>query len=112
MAAALRVMDDFRLGAVLILNPDRQVQGIITDGDIRHALAQGIVTLAQTPVQKFMTPTPHCLTTDAFLYDALNLMETHEITVLAIVGPGNRLQGFLHLHDILGKGSFKFNGGT
>jgi arabinose-5-phosphate isomerase len=37
-------------------------------------------------------------------------MEKHEITVLPIVDSGNCLKGILHLHDILGKGSFKFNG--
>jgi arabinose-5-phosphate isomerase len=38
-------------------------------------------------------------------------MEKYEITVLPIVDSDNRLEGILHLHDILGKGSFKFNGG-
>jgi arabinose-5-phosphate isomerase len=59
-----------------------------------------------------MTPTPHFLDANAYLYEALNLMEKYEITVLPIVGKENRLEGVLHLHDILGKGSFKFNGGS
>jgi arabinose-5-phosphate isomerase len=59
-----------------------------------------------------MTQNPHCLRADSFLYEALNLMEQHQITVLPIVDKSNRLDGLLHLHDILGKGSFQFNGGS
>jgi arabinose-5-phosphate isomerase len=63
-------------------------------------------------VEEIMTRSPQHIDKTAFLYDALNLMETHQITVLPIVGPGLHLEGLLHLHDILGKGSFKFNGET
>jgi len=59
-----------------------------------------------------MTSKPHSLHADSFLYEALNLMEKYEITVLPIVDKQNRLHGLLHLHDILGKGSFQFNGGS
>jgi CBS-domain-containing membrane protein len=37
-------------------------------------------------------------------------MESNEITVLPIIDHERRVQGILHLHDILGKGEFKFNG--
>jgi arabinose-5-phosphate isomerase len=40
--------------------------------------------------------------------DALSLMQRHEITVLAVVGAQGRLLGILHLHDLLGKGEFRF----
>jgi arabinose-5-phosphate isomerase len=43
-------------------------------------------------------------------YDALNIMEHKQITVLPIVDEQNCAVGILHLHDILGKGEFKFNG--
>ena len=43
-------------------------------------------------------------------YDALNLMESHQITVLPITDETGKILGIVHLHDILGKGQFKFNG--
>ena len=112
MAAALETMDRFSLGAVLVLNRDNQVLGIITDGDIRHAIAKGITDFAQMKVSDIMTENPHTLGVESYLYDALNLMEKYEITVLPIVDAAGRLEGLLHLHDILGKGSFTFNGGS
>ena len=59
-----------------------------------------------------MSENPYTLRIDSFLYEALNLMEKYQITVLPIVDKSNRLEGLLHLHDILGKGSFQFNGGS
>ena len=112
MAMAIEEMDKFKLGAVIVLNQTRQLVGIITDGDIRHCVAVGTLALGQVKVDEIMTGTPHSLGIDAFLYEALNLMEKYEITVLPIVGDNNYLEGILHLHDILGKGSFKFNGGS
>ncbi len=112
MTTALQVMDRFSLGAVLVLNRERQLKGIITDGDIRHTIAKGITNFNQLTAGDVMTRSPRCSQMDAYLYDALNLMEKYEITVLPVVGSDNRLKGILHLHDILGKGSFKFNGGS
>ena len=47
---------------------------------------------------------------EAPAYDALNIMEQYQITVLPITNPVGKVRGILHLHDILGKGDFKFNG--
>jgi arabinose-5-phosphate isomerase len=38
------------------------------------------------------------------------MMEKHQITVLPITTAKGKVKGILHLHDILGKGEFKFNG--
>jgi arabinose-5-phosphate isomerase len=40
--------------------------------------------------------------------DALSIMQQHEITILPIVGEDSGLIGILHLHDLLGKGEFRF----
>jgi arabinose-5-phosphate isomerase len=62
-------------------------------------------------VEEIMTPDPLTIAPETPAYDALNLMETHQITILPITDEGRRVVGILHLHDILGKGAFKFNGG-
>ncbi len=112
MARAVKCMDEFRLGAVLVLTASKELSGILTDGDIRHCIAEGGMDFNKALVDDVMTKSPLSLSPQSFLYDALNLMERHEITVLPIVGDNNRPAGLLHLHDILGKGTFKFNGGS
>jgi len=112
MDKAIQEMDRFRLGAVLVLDTGKKLKGIITDGDIRHCIAEKQTDFTTLSVDQAMSSKPHSLQADSFLYEALNLMEKYEITVLPIVDKQNRLDGLLHLHDILGKGSFQFNGGS
>jgi arabinose-5-phosphate isomerase len=61
-------------------------------------------------VDALMTESPYQFPPDAPAYDALNMMEQYQITVLPITDASNKIKGILHLHDILGKGEFKFNG--
>ncbi len=112
MAIAIEQMDKFSLGAVMVLEKDKKLKGIITDGDIRHFFAKNRHNLDTMTVDSIMSKNPYALNADSFLYEALNLMEKYQITVLPIIDHSNRLDGLLHLHDILGKGSFQFNGGT
>ncbi len=111
MTEAIRVMDTFSLGAVIVLNSKQKLVGIITDGDIRHSLAKNPSKIEMLTVDTVMTKDPIRMTSNSFLYDALNLMEKYQITALPIVDENDQLDGLLHLHDILGKGSFQFNGG-
>jgi CBS domain-containing protein len=39
---ALRVIDTNRMGIAFVLDSDRRVVGVVTDGDIRHAFVRGI----------------------------------------------------------------------
>ena len=57
-----------------------------------------------------MTPSPLHTFPQTPAFDALTVMERHEITVLPIIDSDRRVLAILHLHDILGKGEFKFNG--
>jgi arabinose-5-phosphate isomerase len=109
MTAAIAEMNRHSLGVILVLSADDELIGIITDGDIRRALAQNI-PLTTLNVEQMMTTEPHQAHPDTPAYDALNIMERHQITVLPITDGHQKVQGILHLHDILGKGEFKFNG--
>ena len=110
MTEAVTAADRGGLGAVLVVNRRHKLSGIITDGDIRRMVVSGrpITDLA---VEDVMTKNPRTQAQNARSYDALYIMERHQITVLPIVDSGGEIKGILHLHDILGKGEFKFNGG-
>jgi arabinose-5-phosphate isomerase len=108
MQEALSVINTMKLGAALVIDEHDKLTGIITDGDVRRAIAKqdAIWTLA---VEAVMTPNPKCIEAEAPAYDALRLMEAKEITVLPIVTADGAVCGILHLHDILGKGEFRLN---
>ena len=55
-----------------------------------------------------MTHAPKTITPDLLAADALSIMQRYEITVLPVTTAGGKLVGILHLHDLLGKGEFRF----
>jgi arabinose-5-phosphate isomerase len=109
MREAVRAMDRHGLGALIVVDAQRHLVGILTDGDLRRLIARDEPIFSR-PMQALMTPSPRHAHARTPAFDALNIMEQNEITVLPIVDDDHRIQGILHLHDILGKGEFKFNG--
>ncbi|MBW2010536.1 MAG: KpsF/GutQ family sugar-phosphate isomerase [Deltaproteobacteria bacterium] len=105
---ALTEMNRFELGAILITKTDGILTGIITDGDIRRLIIKEMIFFDGS-LQNIMTENPRTVQPESPVYDALNLMEEHQITVLPVINSTGKVQGILHLHDILGKGAFKFN---
>lgn len=104
---AVAILNAKNLGAVLIVDSGQRVAGIITDGDIRRMVAKEI-NLDTQRAADHMTPTPKTITQDLLAADALSIMQDHEITILPITDSQGHLAGILHLHDLLGKGEFRF----
>ncbi len=104
---AIEALNEKNLGAVLIMGEDEKVLGIVTDGDIRRIVAHNrdINRLHATDI---MTANPVAIHGNMLAADALSIMQEREITVLPIVEKDGKLAGILHLHDLLGKGEFRF----
>jgi len=109
MPLVLAQIERLQMGVAFVVDAGQRLLGIITDGDLRRALARDL-PITRLTADALMTRQPRTLGPEAAAYDALNLMEQHQITVLPIVAGDGRVEGILHLHDILGKGEFKFNG--
>ena len=105
---ALRKLDQGRLGAVLLLDDERRVNGILTDGDVRRAVCRGALR-PEGPVGDIMTPSPRCGSRSDTVATLLELMEGKSITVLPIVDETRHLIGMVHMHDLLGQGSIAFS---
>lgn len=88
------------LGCVCVLGSDDELQGLITDGDIRRAV-QKSVNSSQVLARDVMTKSPVTVEAGDTLYRALQLMNNRpsQISVLLVV-EGNRLAGILRVHDI------------
>ena len=106
---AVKTVDRSKLGTTLVTNSQNKLSGIITDGDIRRLVASGR-TFLKLAAKEVMTKNPQTIAENSPTYDALNIMEQRQITVLPVVNSRQEVVGILHLHDILGKGEFKFNG--
>lgn len=106
---ALKILDKKSLGAVFIVGENNKLKGVITDGDIRRIIVEGKINLNHS-VKEYMTKKTFQTIYGSPVYDALNLMELNQITVLPVVDHLGSVVGILHLHDILGKGELKFSG--
>ncbi len=90
-----------RLGVTAVLDDD-DIKGIITDGDIRRMLEK-TTDLSLITAKEIMTVNPKTIEMNAKVEDALNIMESFEITQL-VVTKNNKYAGIIHLHDILKEG--------
>jgi arabinose-5-phosphate isomerase len=95
------------LGAVFVTDESGVLSGIVTDGDIRRMLSSG-KRIREVRLAEAMTSNPVAISGDLMAADALSLMQQREITVLAVGGDQGLLMGILHLHNLLGKGEFRF----
>jgi arabinose-5-phosphate isomerase len=109
MEDAVKEINRLELGATLVISANDTLAGIITDGDLRRLIAKK-KSIVELTVEDAMTKNPRTVGPDSPAYDSLNLMEKYQITVLPITDSAGKVCGILHLHDILGKGDFKFNG--
>lgn len=90
-----------RLGVTAVLE-GKEIKGIITDGDIRRMLAK-TTNLAEITAMDIMTLNPKVINSNSKVEDALNIMESFEITQLVVTN-NNEYAGIIHLHDILKEG--------
>lgn len=94
------------VGAVAVVD-DRRVVGIVTDGDVRRALHEGLWDVKATSVLEVMTTNPVVVAGDTLAFDALQTMEDRpsQISVLPVVDPdtGTYL-GMLRVHDLIRAG--------
>ncbi|MBI5603405.1 MAG: KpsF/GutQ family sugar-phosphate isomerase [Deltaproteobacteria bacterium] len=105
---AIQEMDDKDLGATLVVEGGEHfLSGIITDGDLRRIIKRK-APLEETLAGEVMTLNPKSISPEIQASEALEMMEQYLITILPIVDPDRRVVGILHLHDLLGKGDFKF----
>jgi arabinose-5-phosphate isomerase len=105
IADTLAVMSEKRLGLALVVDNEKQLLGIFTDGDVRRTI-ENKHDFHNTSIETVMHPNPITIAEDMFLADALSLMNQKRITSL-ILRDKNSTLGVLHMHDILATGAFK-----
>ena len=99
----INTISEYKLGMAMVVDSDRILSGVLTDGDIRRTVIKyhDISTLR---IKDVMTSNPKRITSDAYAASALNLMEKFSITALAVVDENNVPVGVIHVHDLLRAG--------
>ncbi len=95
-------MTSKRLGAAAVVTSDQSLLGIVTDGDLRRML-QKETAIDRITASDIMTINPRKIGPEELAVKALHIMQQNSITQL-IVTEGDKVVGFVHLHDLLKEG--------
>lgn len=87
-----------RLGLCIVGNRNN-VDGLITDGDLRRAMEKYSSKIFETDISEIMTEAPLFIDENASLVDAQSLMNKKKITAL-LVGSKQDLKGIIQYYDI------------
>jgi arabinose-5-phosphate isomerase len=100
MTEAIVVMTEKALGCLGVVDDSGFLKGIITDGDLRRHMGDGLLARR---VAEIMTPAPKTVSPDLLASAALEMINSSKITTLFVVENG-RPVGIIHIHDLLRAG--------
>jgi arabinose-5-phosphate isomerase len=91
-----------RLGATVVLNEKNNIEGIITDGDVRR-MFEKYDDFKGLHAKDIMSAMPKQIDADTLAITALEQMKNNNISQLLVVENG-RYIGILHVHDLMREG--------
>ena len=97
MAKTLLTMTKKSFGCVGVINNNKKLIGIITDGDLRRNMNDNLFNLKAI---NLMTKNPSTGNKEMLVGEALNIMNNKKITSLFICEK-NKPVGIIHIHDLL-----------
>jgi arabinose-5-phosphate isomerase len=104
MTKALMEISSKRLGVTIVVDSDKKILGIITDGDLRRGIEKWGKSFFDMKAGEAMTKNPRTVFEDELAVKALSIMESKSITSLVVPNGEGRAKGIIHLHDILRQG--------
>jgi len=97
MSEAIILMTRKGFGCLGITDTNNHLVGIVTDGDLRRNLDNGLL---ERSVDEVMTPEPRSIAPDELVASAIEMLNAASITALFVV-EDKRPAGIVHMHDLL-----------
>lgn len=91
-----------RLGVTAVVDEEKTLKGIITDGDLRRMLEK-TSDISAICAADILSPNPITISPQSMAVEALDLMRKKDISQL-IVAEKNKYMGIIHLHDLIREG--------
>lgn len=85
------------LGTAILVNDQKKLMGIITDGDIRRNLLNSKGKIAS----ELAISTPHTINKNELMESALKILNFNDVNVLIVVDDQQHVEGLLHVQDCL-----------
>jgi CBS domain-containing protein len=100
LVAAVKLLAERGIGAVVVLGADRRVVGILSERDIVRALAERGGTVLSEPVSKVMTRNVKTCSEDDTIGDLMGRMTTGRFRHLPVVQQ-DKLIGIVSIGDVV-----------
>jgi arabinose-5-phosphate isomerase len=89
-----------RLGLALVMDNDDEVNGIITDGDLRRILEQHAKSSFDLKANEMMQQQPKTILNSSPILEAEMLFNQYKINSLIVVNEEKKLQGIIQIYDV------------
>lgn len=100
MLDAVREITRKHIGMTAVVDAERRVIGIFTEGDLRR-LIERLGDIRTVRVGDVMTKSPHTIRPRELAAAAAKQLEQYQCNQLLVVDGENRLIGALHMHDLM-----------
>lgn len=101
---AIVSMSEGRLGSVLIIDENKKLTSVLSDGDLRRALMNEDFSM-DCKVESIATKNPKTINNKNLLAsDALKVIEDFKIQLLVVTDEDKKILGVLHIHDLIQAG--------
>jgi len=100
LTAAIRLLAEKRIGAVVVLRPDGGIGGILSERDIVRALAEGGAGALTKPISAFMTAKVQVCREENTVNDVMEVMTRVRFRHLPVEKEG-RLVGLVSIGDVV-----------
>ncbi len=100
---AVEILNKYRIGSLIVLNSDGDIEGIITERDIMIKLANTDDLVGNLLVRSIMTPKEKLIvgSGEDTLEHLMNIMTDNKIRHIPIVDKDGILQGLISIRDII-----------
>ncbi|MEZ5544997.1 MAG: KpsF/GutQ family sugar-phosphate isomerase [Lysobacteraceae bacterium] len=101
ISEAVVEMSRKRLGMTAVVDEEKRLLGVFTDGDLRRALDDPRADLRNTLVLDVMGRSPKSIGAERLAVEAARMMEDFKINAVIVVDDASRVVGALNIHDLL-----------
>lgn len=101
MKSVLVEMTQKSFGCTCVVDTERKIVGVITDGDLRRSISNNFLDIRAGGI---MSRSPKIVSRETFAQEATKMMNDHKITSLFVVEENGAPCGIIHIHDCLRAG--------
>ncbi|WP_299061910.1 KpsF/GutQ family sugar-phosphate isomerase [uncultured Polaribacter sp.] len=96
----IQVITNGKFGLVIVVNNNKEIVGVISDGDIRRAMETNQNDFFSLKAKDIMTDSPKTAILSTSLVEAGKKMNNEKISSLIVVDNQNKLRGIAQLFDL------------